>query len=237
MSEPTMTEAATQTNGIPVIPSHDRVAATAEALYGNTQQASKAQEQQVAEPTAAVKPTDNQPTKPDGKAEGVKPEADKPQGAPDKYEFKAQEGREFDPEIVTTFSEVARELNLSQDAAQKLLDTMSPKMVERQMAQIEAVRTEWTNASRADKEFGGDKITENLAVAKKALDSFGTPELRALLNESGLGNHPEIIRFMFRAGKAISEDSYVGPSVGSTPGKGAPKDFNAAAAALYASHT
>jgi len=46
-------------------------------------------------------------------------------------------------------------------------------------------------------------------VAKKALDSFGTPELRTLLNESGIGNHPELIRFMVRAGKAISSDTFV----------------------------
>jgi len=238
MTDPTMTEAATTTNGIPASPTHDRVAATAEALYGNTQQAPKAQEQQVADATKAAKPEGDQPAKTEGdKVADEKPAAEKPKGAPEKYEFKAPEGRDLDPELATTFSEVARELNLTQDAAQKLLDTMSPKMVERQLAQIEAVRAEWTQQSKADKEFGGDKIAENLSVAKKALDSFGTPELRSLLNESGLGNHPEIIRFMFRAGKAISEDRYVGSSAGTTQGRPAPKDFNAAAAALYSNQS
>jgi hypothetical protein len=41
------------------------------------------------------------------------------------------------------------------------------------------------------------------------MDAFATPELRTLLNESGLGNHPEIIRAFYRAGKAISEDGFV----------------------------
>ena len=157
---------------------------------------------------------------------------DAPKGAPEQYEFKPVEGRNLDSETMSTFAEVAKELDLTQDAAQKILDRMAPQMAQRQQAQIEAIRTEWVEASKTDAEFGGDKIAENLAVAKKALDQFGTPELRALLNESGLGNHPEIIRLMYRAGKSISEDTYVGRSAG-IGGKPLPKSFADAASALY----
>ena len=87
--------------------------------------------------------------------------------------------------------------------------------------------------SEVDKEFGGEKLSENLSTAKKALDQFGTPELRSLLNESGLGNHPEFIRFMFRAGKSISEDRYVGQANGAAPTQGRPRDFASQAAFLY----
>lgn len=170
------------------------------------------------------------------KAETVQDKAtttDKPQGAPEKYEFKAVEnGRDFDPEVLTAYSAVAKELNLTQEAAQKMLDRIAPVMQERQAQQIEAVKTEWVNNARSDKEFGGDKLPENLAVAKKALDTFGSPELRTLLNESGLGNHPEIIRLMYRAGKAISEDRFVAGSQGGGKTAG-PKSFSDLASALY----
>jgi len=49
------------------------------------------------------------------------------------------------------------------------------------------------------------------------MDKFGTPELTKLLNASGMGNHPEIIRAFYRAGKAISEDSFVGGSRATAP--------------------
>lgn len=150
------------------------------------------------------------------KTEGDQAKADDKPAVPEKYEFKAPEGKEFDPAVIGQFSEVAKELGLSQDAAQKILDKMGPTLASRQVEAIEAARTEWANASTTDKEFGGDKLTENLSVAKKALDSFGTPELRTLLNQSGLGNHPEVIRFMYRAGKAISEDGFVPGSRSST---------------------
>ena len=196
---------------------------TADALYGGQQQASEGQDQQVAEPAN----TDNS----EGNTEGDP--AEKPQGAPEKYEFTPPEGKEFDAEIIGNFSEVARELNLTQDAAQKLVESMGPKIAERQLAQVEAIRNEWAQQSQTDKEFGGDKLNENMAVAKKALDSFGTPELRTLLVQSGLGNNPEVIRFMFRAGKAISEDTFVGNSPGAGGKPSGPQDFNAKAAALY----
>ena len=153
------------------------------------------------------------------------------QGAPEAYEFQAIEGQEFDPEVMKSFSEIAKELDLPQDAAQKVLDKVAPKILERQMQALETARNEWAESARTDKEFGGDKLNDNLVVAKKALDSFGTPELRKLLNESGLGNHPEMIRMMYRAGKAISEDRFVGGTRGGQ--KSGPKGFNDLASALY----
>lgn len=152
------------------------------------------------------------------KAEGdsTKSDAGKQQeGAPDKYEFTTPEGQTFDETVIAQFSEIAKELNLSQDAAQKVLDKMGPAIAARQVEQIEAVKSEWAAESKADKEFGGEKLNENLAVAKKGLGAFATPELSALLEKTGLGNNPEIIRYFYRVGKAISEDSFVNGNKGS----------------------
>lgn len=136
-------------------------------------------------------------------------ETDKPNGAPDAYEFAAPEGQVYDPQVVEQFADVARELNLPQDAAQKVLDKMAPVLAERQAAQIQAVHEQWATDAKADPEFGGDKMPENLALAKKAMDGFASPELRTLLNETGMGNNPEVIRLFVRVGKAISEDGFV----------------------------
>jgi hypothetical protein len=84
---------------------------------------------------------------------------------------------------------------------------MMIKFAEKQQSIVAEARETWANEAKADKELGGEKFDENLAVAKGALKAFGTPELTQLLNESGLGNHPEVLRMFYRAGKAISEDS------------------------------
>lgn len=180
--------------------------------------ADAAQQQQAAAQTEGDKPAGEAAdgAKPEGdKPEGEKAEGDKkPEGAPEEYEdFAVAEGVALDAEAITEFKGLAKELGLSQADAQKVVD-LGPKMLEKWQAKhAEAITTtvaKWAEDARADKEIGGDKLNENLAVAKKALDAFGTPELKTLLNESGLGNHPELIRLLHKAGKAISEDGYVG---------------------------
>lgn len=151
------------------------------------------------------------------------PEKEVPQGAPEKYEFTPAEGSEFDPKVIEQFSEVARELDLPQDKAQQLLDKMAPAIASRQAEQLQVAQTQWANEARADQEFGGDKLNENLATAKKALDAFGTPELRTLLNDSGLGNHPEFIRLLYRAGSTISEDKLIPGTKAPAAAAGDPK--------------
>jgi hypothetical protein len=226
MSETTMMEAATPNNGVPASSSPEQAAATAEALYGNGQKAPESKAPPAAEPAKVESPVGDK----------TEAEAAKPAGAPDKYAFKAPEGREFDSEVITNFSEVAKELNLTNEAAQKILDKMGPTLASRQESQVKAIRQEWVATAKADAEFGGEKLVSNLATAKKALDTFGTAELRTLLNQSGLGDHPEVIRFMYRAGKAISEDSFVGGAPANGKSKG-PMTFDDAANALYSSQS
>ena len=158
------------------------------------------------------------------------------EGAPEKYEFNdkvADAPEVLDPEVLTAFGEVAKELDLPQEAAQKVLDKVAPVIQARQAEQVEKARIEWAEESQSDEEFGGETFESNLEVAKSALNAFGTDPFKQLLQESGLGNHPEVIRFMYRAGKAISEDSYVGNSLGANAKSNVPKDFNGIANALY----
>lgn len=164
--------------------------------------------------------TQGQPGQPDGttpdgktgddKGADPKPDDKKGEGAPEAYDFATPEGEVLHEAVITQFSEVAKELNLSQEAAQKLIDKMAPAITANQNAAYAAVREGWAQETATDTEFGGEHLAENLAVAKKALDTFGTPELKQLLNDTGLDNHKEVIRVFYRAGKLISEDSFVG---------------------------
>ena len=175
--------------------------------------------------TQAADPQQAGDTATDGQQAGD--DKGKPEGAPDKYEFQAGEGRQFDDEVIGAFSEAAKEANLPQDAAQKILDKVAPVLEARREAQVAEARAQWAADSKADKEFGGDKLQENLAVAKKARDAFATPALVELLDQSGLGDHPEVIRFFVKAGKAISEDNFVAGGHGSTQPATAQKLYSA----------
>ena len=96
---------------------------------------------------------------------------------------------------------------------------MAPALAERQQTQVKAVQHGWLESARTDKEFGGEKLQENLGIAKKAIDAYASPELKALLNETGLGNHPEVIRFVLKVGKSIKDDGFVAGSPNSASTK------------------
>lgn len=133
------------------------------------------------------------------------------QKAPEKYEdFKLPEGTEVDTELMGEFTTLAKDLNLTQEQAQKLAELGGKIALKAngpgEEAIIEQAKGVWGKEVLADKELGGDKLAENLSVAKKTLDTFGTPALTELLNKSGMGNHPEVIRLFLKVGKQISDD-------------------------------
>ncbi|MBJ4919195.1 peptidase, partial [Salmonella enterica subsp. enterica serovar Indiana] len=110
----------------------------------------------------------------------TQPKEETPPGAPEKYAFTAPEGQELDTSALAQFEPVARELNLTQEQAQKLVDVY-PKVlagVQQQQAESWQKQTEdWAAAVKADKDIGGDKLASNLGAAQRAIDTFGTKEL------------------------------------------------------------
>lgn len=155
--------------------------------------------------------------------------------APEKYEaFTLPDGVKVPPENEAKVIAAAKELNLPQEGAQKLMDAavdMQKTFAANMDAKITAVRAEWESNSRADKEFGGDNFDVNLAIAKTAVNAFGSPAFKALLKDSGVGSHPEFLRTFINIGKSISQDTTV------TGGDGTPSaeatGFTAAASKLY----
>ena len=93
--------------------------------------------------------------------------SDAPKGAPETYEFKDPEGSSFDAKVIEEFASVAKELDMPQDAAQKIIDKVGPVIAARQAEQRDATIQQWAADAKTDKEFGGDKLSENLSVAKK----------------------------------------------------------------------
>lgn len=177
----------------------------------------------------AADPAKPEGDKPQPGTEGDKPQEDKPadgdkptdkpddkeqkqDGAPEKYEFTAGEGVELDTEALKDFEPVARELNLTNEQAQKLVDAYPKILAGVQQRQAEAWQKQtegWAETVKADKEIGGDKLTANLSAAQRALEQFGDPELKEYLDSTGLGNHPALVKAFIKVGKAMSEDKVV----------------------------
>jgi hypothetical protein len=130
-------------------------------------------------------------------------------GAPESYsDFEVPEDYGINDDSLTDYTSWAKENNLSQEQAQEGVN-MVTKMQEAQVEQWVEQQKAWVDDAKKDAEIGGEKFDQNVSVAVKARDSFGTSEFSEMLDSSGLGNHPEMIRFLNRVGKAISEDKVI----------------------------
>lgn len=138
-------------------------------------------------------------------------------GVPAAYALTPPEGLALDAGAIAEATPVFRELGLSNAAANKLMPVAAQfaqrvqDQANRQLlSHVQAERKAWLDAARADPEIGGAKWGDTIATAASALDRLGFTKgsaFRNLLDESGLGNHPDMIRAFVKVGKAVSEDN------------------------------
>ncbi len=73
------------------------------------------------------------------------------------------------------------------------------------MAQRDQQISAWGDELKADKDFGGEAFDKNVATAIKGLEAVGSPELRQMLDQTGLGSHPEIVRAFKKVGELVAD--------------------------------
>ena len=143
-------------------------------------------------------------------------------GAPENYEpFTLPEGVDASSEPVKAALDEAgvvfRELGLSQEQGQKLIDlhmkhwmggaVEAEKMFQRQVDQ--QVRT-WEEELQRDAEIGGTRLRENLMYAKRAVAALGGLELAEELDKTGMGSNPALVKAFVKMGRQyFREDRFV----------------------------
>lgn len=166
---------------------------------------------------------DDKAGKGDDDADGKNDDADQDVVPEDgKYEFEVPEGMELDEKMAEAMSPLFKELGLTQKQANQLVATYGEQVKDQAEAAAQQFVdrvTEWTDAAKADKEIGNDNWDASVAAGNAALQKFGTPELTHALGETGMSNHPEMIRFMTRVAKAVGEDTFEPGDTVDTEGK------------------
>lgn len=132
-------------------------------------------------------------------------------GAPEKYaDLVIPEGMALDQTAADALFEYGKKAGLSQ----KAIDGIVGIQVDLNTRAQEAATKEWTETvktwdktAKADKEIGGAEYDANMGKAAAARDTFGSAEFNAWLDDTQLGSHPEMRRFLVRVGKAMGEGS------------------------------
>jgi hypothetical protein len=155
---------------------------------------------------------------PDGEPSLLSKEAEAPpprQGAPEKYEFKAPEGFDLDEASINEVTPVFKNLKLSNDEAQSLVDLyakISKEAAEAPVKFWKETQQKWLDEVRADPEIG-DKIELVKTTVNKALATYLSPtevaNFRHAMNYTGAGNNPTFIRVLYKLTSQLVEGGEV----------------------------
>lgn len=155
----------------------------------------------------------------EGKPDGETSHPQKTQGdsaaqriIPEKYDLKMPKESYLDESVVDNLAEWAKKNNLTNAEAQAVLERengLRAAIVKGHQEELDNSAASWLEESKSDGEIGGDNFNETVALAKRVVDKFATPALIKALNESGLGNHPEVIRVFKRIGEHLKDDGLV----------------------------
>lgn len=141
-----------------------------------------------------------------------------------KYDLKMPDGVDLDTELADALGPEFADLKLTNAQAQKLVDkyiAVQTARMEKQGADFAETVAGWADTAKKDPDMGGDRWDGTVKTAQRAVNALGTPALKDYLNASGGGNHPELIRFMAKAGELIKEDN---PAGGGAEGTGKPAE-------------
>jgi hypothetical protein len=117
------------------------------------------------------------------------------------------------------FTALAAETGLSQTQAQKLVDfhvAETQKAVEAQTASWTATQDAWIAEVKADKEIGNLDVLRQTIAKVAGNREFTDPKFEEAMALTGAGNHPAVLRTLFRWAKALGEG---GPVQGTPPAR------------------
>jgi hypothetical protein len=173
---------------------------------------------------ATVPPTD--PTKP---PVPTVPPAQTPPVAPAYTDFKAPDNYTIDPTAIADALPIFKELGLTQDQAQRLVDAQIKReiaLAKAPDAAVTAMRNEWRGKTQADPELlatvdknsgktGMDAVQVNIARTLAVLPVDLQVDFRHAMNLTGAGDHPAFVKAFNRLAAYVTEGSHVaggGPS-------------------------
>jgi hypothetical protein len=154
-------------------------------------------------------------------ADPPKPTDKPPSGAPEKYEaWTVPEGYELDAGLVEEASPIFRELGLTQEQSQRLVDFYAKhalKSSEEAIAAWSKTRTDWRTEMKSDAELG--KLTGRdgnfgpdsplVSTIDRALVGLQNPKLvsdfKDAMNLTGAGDNPAFVRVLHALAKQVTE--------------------------------
>jgi hypothetical protein len=136
------------------------------------------------------------------------------------YDFKLPEGVQLAEKEYGQFKSILTAANVPPEKGQELVDLYLSEVGKMHTAQQEAWQSQnnkWREEVLADREIGGNRFKTAITACASVLDEYGSPELRQAMTQYGLGNHPAMVRFVYKVSQALGEGRSIPASKSAEP--------------------
>ena len=117
----------------------------------------------------------------------------------------------MEPQELEMMSRMFKDVNLSQEQAQKLYSAYEKEQgsfIEQSQKAFNQMRDDWFNQTISDPQLGGQNIGQTKLCIKRVMQQCGNKELSEFLNKTGLGFNPAMVRFMTKVGELLGNDNH-----------------------------
>jgi hypothetical protein len=166
------------------------------------------------DPTPTPPPAPAAPAVPPTPAPAAPPAAPPAPPAAPVLTLKLPDGSKLDAQALERTTAHAVALGLSPESAQKTLELVNAEVAafwkaqETQSAHTRNVT--WVDEVKADPDIGGANFDQTMKHVTLVKEQLMDPDFRQWLNESGMGNHRWMVRFIARVGRRMADANLIG---------------------------
>jgi len=137
------------------------------------------------------------------------------------YDLKLSDDNVLGQDELNSVLEFAKENKLAPELAEavwKRENELLSKLGDAESKRQDDELKEWRSSVINDPDMGGEKLKITTENARRAVKTFGSEDFTKVLNETGYGDHPEIVRFLSNIGSLMNDDALILPTrMGSKP--------------------
>lgn len=129
---------------------------------------------------------------------------------PEEYTFNV-EGYELDDERIAAMTPIFKEMGLTQEQANKLVEAEVQLEAASEQKHTEFMQkriSEWEGELKSDPEIGGDNYEKNIGQAQNFLRTVipedQREEFNSMLEHTNIGNYPTFVKFVYSLSKQFS---------------------------------
>lgn len=128
---------------------------------------------------------------------------------PEGYDLDGIVPESYNRDLVEAFKQKAYENGMSKESARKMAEWYKEVEMKHYEAMQKAKQLQADQQVLELKKEFGVRFDEEVKNARKALDAYTDKSFRQYMDESGLGNHPALVKAFAKIGRELAEDKLV----------------------------